>query len=193
MLFFSHLEKDSNTKKWVWVVCKVDTLRWRWLLTLSLRLESILDPGLCGDNHLLITVIYLLVGQDNSCSAGDVDLREKEKERQKGGKKVGRKERWQLKINDVNENTDFGNYWIFRFILFFVRNQTWRHLVVPWWSGASHNKGRLNEEEEKEKEDGEGEDGGVYSEGYSDRSRNITLQRRQYTNTTALIEEDRQG
>lgn len=33
-------------------------------------------------------------------------------------------------------------------------------LVVPWWSGASHNKGRLNEEEEKEKEDGEGEDGG---------------------------------
>lgn len=56
---------------------KVDTLRWRWMLTLSLSLESILNPGLCGDNHPLITVINLLVGQDNSCSAGDVDLRKK--------------------------------------------------------------------------------------------------------------------
>jgi len=43
-------------------------------------LESILNPALCGDNHPLITVIYLLVGQDESCSAGDVDLRKKETE-----------------------------------------------------------------------------------------------------------------
>lgn len=32
----------------------------------------------------LITVIYLLVGQDNSCSAGDVDLREKERHSGRG-------------------------------------------------------------------------------------------------------------
>lgn len=47
-------------------------------------LESILNPDLCGDNHPLITVIYLLVGQDNSCSAGDVDLREKERHSGRG-------------------------------------------------------------------------------------------------------------
>lgn len=61
------------------------------IVNTQLALESILDPGLCGDNHPLITVIYLLVGQDNSCSAGDVDLREKEKKRQREGRKQGEK------------------------------------------------------------------------------------------------------
>lgn len=37
-----------------------------------------LDRRLCGDNHPLITVIYLLVGQDYGCSAGNVDLGDKE-------------------------------------------------------------------------------------------------------------------
>lgn len=126
-------------------MCKVDTLRWRWLLTLSLRLESILDPGLCGDNHPLITVIYLLVGQDNSGSAGDVDLQEKKKDT-KGGRRAGRKVRWQFKINDVNEITDLGVYRVFSsifFFFFFLRSVTWRHLSAPWWSGVIgfHNQG----------------------------------------------------
>lgn len=94
MLFPSR--KRLIHKKWDWVVCKVDTIRRSWLLTLSLGLESILDPGLCGDNHPLITVIYLLVGQDNSCSAGDVDLREKERQREE--RKWGEKwdDNWRL-------------------------------------------------------------------------------------------------
>lgn len=69
------------------------------IVNTQLGLVSILDPRLCGDNLPLITVIYLLVGQDNSCSAGDVDLRERET---KGGKTAGRKGKRQSRINDVN-------------------------------------------------------------------------------------------
>lgn len=143
------------------MACKVDTLRWRWLLTLSLRLESILDPGLCGDNHPLITVIYLLVGQDNSCSAGDVDLREKERQREE--RKYGEKwvDNWRLMMltrSPISEIIESSRLSFF--------SQTWRHLVGPWWSGliASHNQGRHDCMEGRRRRqkmgDGEEEDGG---------------------------------
>lgn len=79
------------------------------MLTLGLSLESILNPGLCGDNHPLITVINLLVGQDNSCSAGDVDLRKKTRQRKKK-KKVR-----QLKINDANKITSLEIWEFYKF------------------------------------------------------------------------------
>lgn len=74
--------------------------------------------------------------------------------------------RWQLKINDVNENTNFGGYWIFRFILFYKSDMEalGGAMMIRRFS-QPRSTWRLNEEEEKEKKDSEEDDGGCIQRG----------------------------